>query len=129
MLHTRSVQLGDWYERPRFDVTLHIENLVDLVFRTHTKCTAVFHQEAALSTMGISIAAGTFTVVLAGNLFIVASITVVSAPCRHACGFFEKVNFVAVIQPVFACTDSARLLPAWLSTLMGFAHPFVGSAR
>ena len=37
-----------------------------------------------------------FTVVLAGNLFIVAFITVVSAPCGHACGFFEKVNFVAV---------------------------------
>ena len=129
MLHAGSVQLGQWYERPLFDVALHIENLVDLVFRTHTKCTAVFHQEAALSRMGIRTAASTFTVVLAGNLFIVALITVVSAPCGHACGFFEKVNFVAVIQPIFACTDSARLLPAWLYTLMCFAHPFVGGAR
>ena len=129
MLHARSVQLGHWYERPRFDVTLHIENLVDLVFRSHAKCTAVFHQEAALSRMGIGTAAGTFTVVLAGDLFIVASITEVPGPCGHARGFFEKVNFVAVIQPIFAGTDSARLFSAWLYTLMCFAHPFVGGAK
>ena len=105
MLHARSVQLGHWYERPRFDVTLHIENLVDLVFRSHAKCTAVFHQKAALSRMGIGTAAGTFIVVLAGDLSIVASITVVSAPCGNAYGFLEKVNFVAVIQPILAGTD------------------------
>ena len=90
MLHARSVQLGHWYERPRFDVTLHIENLVDLVFRSHAKCTVVFHQEAALSRMEIGTAASTFTVVLAGNLFIVAFITIVSAPCGDGCGFFER---------------------------------------
>ena len=71
MLHTRSVQLGHWYERPRFDVTLHIENLVDLVFRSHAKCTVVFHQEAALRRMEIGTAASIFAVVLASNLFIV----------------------------------------------------------
>ena len=129
MLHARSVQLSHWYERPRFDVTLHIENLVDLVFRSHAKCTAVFHQEAALSRMEMGTAASTFTVVLAGNLFIVASITEVPGPCGHARGFFEKVNFVAVIQPIFAGTDSARLLPTWLYTLMGFACLFVRRAR
>ena len=129
MLHARSVELGDWYERPRFDVTLYIENLVDLVFRTHTKCTAVFHQEAALSRMGIRTAASTFTVVLAGNLFIVASITHVPGPRGHARGFFEKVNFVALIQPIFAGTNGARLFPTWLCALMCFAHPFVVGAR
>ena len=71
---------------------------------------------------------GKLPAVLAGNLFIVASRTEASGPCGHARGFFEKVNFVAVIQPIFAGTYSARLFPTWLCALMGFAHPFVGGA-
>ena len=111
------------------DVTLHIENLVDLVFGSHAKCSTIFHQEAALSRMGIAALAGIFAIVLAGDLFIVASLTKVPGPCSHGCGLFEKVNFVAVIQPIFAGTDGARLFPTWLCTLMGFAHPLVTGTR
>ena len=129
MLHAGCVQLGLWYERPIFDVTLHIENLVDLVFGSHAKCSTIFHQEAVLSKMGIAALAGILAMVLASDLLIVASITKVPSPCRRSRGLFEKVNFVAVIYPIFAGTDGARLFPTWLYTLMGFAHPFVGGAR
>ena len=67
MLHAGCAQLGLWYERPLFDVTLHIKNLVDFVFWSHAKCSTIFHQEAVLSKMGIAALAGIFAMVLASD--------------------------------------------------------------
>ena len=85
--------------------------------------------EAAPSKMGIAALAGTFAVVLANYLFIIASKMTMPGPCRHACGLFEKIDFVAISDPIFANTDGARLFPTWRCALMGFAHPFVARAK
>ena len=97
MLHAGSVQLGLWYERPLFDVTLYIENLVDLVFASQAKCSTIFHQEAALSRVRIAGVAGIFAMVLSSKCFIVVCITKMLRPCRRSCCFFEKVNFETLI--------------------------------
>ena len=67
MLHAGCVQLSQWYERPFCDITLHVENLVDLVFGSQAKCSAIFYQEAAPSRMGIAALAEIFAIVLGGG--------------------------------------------------------------